>query len=273
MKKRIFSVLSMLLMTNAYAGTMGVVEEPLHDAYLGVLGGGGTLSSTPVRQLGTALYAPTDGGPLAVNASGHTNSRSEWIVGGQVGHYFSQISSFAISQWSLRPAAELEGYYIGRNTLTAGDLVNPTARLPEHDFLVNYPMSAGVGLINAVASFNHANFARWHPYVAGGIGAAVVSIVHASSTQLSPSEPGINHYNANSTNTGTAFAAQAKAGLSFDLTPHLSVFGEYRYLYLAETNYVFGSTVYGAHVATSSWNVSIGSQFYNMGVGGIRYMF
>lgn len=276
MKKRIFGLSSMLFVASGYAGTMGpIMEEPTHDSYLGVFGGGGTLSKTSLTQLGSAYFPDTAGGPLGVNASGHSNSQSEAIVGGQAGHYFSSVTLPRLTQWSLQPGTELEGYYIGQNSLTASDLNNPTPRVPEHDFLVNLPMSAGVGLINAVASFNHAGFVRWHPYVAGGIGAAVLSVSHATSTQLSPAEPGINHFNANTSASATAFASQAKAGLSFDWTSHWSIFGEYRYLYLAPTDYVFGSAVYavGVHPETSSWNVKLSSQSYNLGVAGIRYTF
>ncbi|MGV3739777.1 MAG: hypothetical protein ACO1N3_00585 [Gammaproteobacteria bacterium] len=81
---------------------------------------------------------------------------------------------------------------------------------------------------------------------------------------------GINHYNSNANSTDTTFAAQAKAGLSFDLTNHISIFGEYRWLYFSNSSYTFGSTVYPTHVATSSWVVNLASQNYNLGAAGIR---
>lgn len=271
MKKRMLSLLPMLLVANGYAGTMGPIEDPARYSYVGVFGGGGSLSSTSLTQFGTAFFSPVEGGPLSVNATGRTSSASQWIVGGQAGHYFSDALLPVMAQWSVLPAAEIEGYYIGKNTVTAGDISSNNTRLPEHNFAVNYSMSAGVGLVNALATFNHPDYVRWHPYVAGGVGAASVAISNASSLQTSPVEA-INHFSTYSA-SDTAFASQAKVGLSFDCTPHLSIFGEYRYLYLGATNYVVGSTLAAGHVETTSWNLNMGSQSYNMGIGGIRYLF
>lgn len=261
------------LISTGYAGTMGPVQgfEPAN--YLSAFGGGGTLSSLSMSQMGTAFYLEADGGPLAVNAFGHSGSHSEWMVGGNAGHYFTDTTIPFLSQWSFKPAAEIEGYYIGRNTLEGHDINNNTLRLAEHNFAVSYPMSVGVGLINAVAYFQNNNFMQLHPYVGGGIGAGVVSIKNAISTQTEPFEAGINHYNADPSDSDTAFVSQLKVGLSYNWTPHWSIFGEYRYIYVASTDFTLGSTDYVTHPVTSNWNVNLGSQSYNMGVGGIRCIF
>lgn len=271
--KKISSCLALAVwMAHSYAGTMGpVVEVAEPSVYLSAFGGGGTLSRLSLKQLGTVVTPTVAGGAFAVNAFGHSQHRAEWIVGGNAGHYFSTITVPYVSQWSVRPAAEIEGYFIGRNTIHGNDINNLSSN--EHDFAVSYPMSVGIGLINAVASFNHSDFAQWHPYVAGGLGLGVVSITSAISTQTTPSEVGVNHYNTDPSATDTAFSSQLKAGLSFDWTEHLSIFGEYRYLYVAATNYIFGSTVYPSHATTSSWDVKFGSQAYNLGVAGLKYVF
>jgi hypothetical protein len=49
--------------------------------------------------------------------------------------------------------------------------------------------------------------------VGAGIGAGVLSISDADSLQVSPREPGINHYNSNRNSSDVTFAAQVKAGL------------------------------------------------------------
>ncbi len=184
--------------------------------YFGVFGGGGLSNHVDVNQYGTAFYTEANGGPLAVNAFGHTNSRDVGIVGGQVGYQWMEVFLNSLnSQWGLSPAAELEGYYVGKSSFTAHDINNDTTRLPEHDFLVTYPLSTGVFLTNAVLNFNSANYNRWHPYVGGGIGAAVLSISNADSLQVAPPEAGVNHYNSNPDDTVAAFAAQAKVGSEF----------------------------------------------------------
>lgn len=265
-------ILLALAGSEGYAGTMGpaAVGAP-GKIYIGVFGGAGASSEFDISQYGTAYYTEAAGGPLAVNAFGTTNSRTVGIVGAQVGYQWAEILSNPFNaQWGLVPAFELEGYYLSKSSFTSHDINNDTTRLVEHDFLVTYPMSAGVFLANALLNINPAE-SRFHPYVGAGIGAAVVSISDATAIQVAPAEPGLNHYNSNPSETVSTFAGQAKAGLSFDLTQNASIFVEYRYLYLANTSYEFGSTVFPAHPVTSAWRVRMDSQDYNMGSVGLKY--
>ena len=148
---------------------------------------------------------------------------------------------------------------------------NATTRFTEHDFRVTYPLHAGVFLVNALLHANPSHFEKFHPYVGVGAGTAVLSISGANSTQKTPAEPGLNHYNSGTNDTSLAFAAQPKIGLAFQLNQSTNVFAEYRFLYLSTSDFTFGSSVYPTHVATSNWDVKIGSQHYNMGTIGIRY--
>lgn len=268
----ILGALFALSATGIQAGTMGPAPvTALEKVYFSVFGGGGTSNKVKMSQYGTALFPEADGGPLAVNAFGRANSRSVGMVGGHVGYQWGDVFLDALRlPLGLAPAAELEGYYLGKGSFKGHEINNDVTRLPEHDFLVTYPVSSGIFLANAVLNFNAANYYRWHPYVAAGIGAAVISVSNADSLQVAPLEAGVNHYNANPNDTVSAFAAQTKVGLNFDLCEHISLFGEYRWLYIANTKFAFGSTVYPAHAATSHWNATLGSQHYNMGAGGIR---
>ncbi len=256
-----------------YGGTMGAASEtPIDAIYVGAFGGGGSINSGHLRQEGTAFYPDSRGGPLAVNAIGDTNNSSAWVFGGHVGHRWSARSLHHMkSSWSVAPASELEGYYLGGSTLRGDDLNNGTTRLTEHFFRVSYPMQTGVFLVNAVLNAHHADFGKFHPYVGVGAGAAVISISGANSTQITPSEPGINHYNSGASDTSFAFAAQPKVGVSYQFSQNTNLFVEYRFLYLSDSDYTFGSTVYPTHVATSNWDVTIRSQYYNMGTIGIQY--
>lgn len=259
--------------TQGHAGSMGsaAISAP-GSLYAGVFGGTSRSNHINMSQYGTAFYTEAQGGPLAVNAFGQTNSRTAGLVGGHIGYQGAQIffPSFN-STWSLVPAIELEGYYLGKSSFTGNDINNDTVRLAEHNFSLTYPMKSGIFLTNAVLNLNPRPGAPCHPYVGIGIGAAVVSISHATATQIDPPEPGINHYNSNNSDTQATFATQAKAGLNIDVTQHASVFIEYRWLYMASSNYTFGSTMYPEHVPTSSWLVKINPQHYNMGAVGIQY--
>lgn len=266
--------------TSVYGGTMGPESVAREGAvYLGAFAGGGAITSVSLYQQGTALYPYGAGtgyidnaGPLAVNATGTSKSTSAWFVGGHVGYRWPVLlSNYMGSNWAFAPASELEGYYMGGTTIQGDDLNNATARLVEHDFFVSYPLKTGVVLVNAVLNANHAALGKFHPYIGAGIGAAVISISGATSVQKSPSEPGINHYNSDPNDTSTAFAVQPKIGVTFDLSANTSLFVEYRFLYLAATNFTFGSTSYPTHVATTNWDVKLGAQYYNMGSAGIHF--
>ena len=270
-KKGVFSsILFATLVSSAYAGHAAKMVQPPQapgSFYVGIFGGGGSSGKFNVNQYGTAFFTEAEGGPLAVNAFGSTGSQSTWLVGGQVGFKARDIA--IDSEWSLTPAVELETYYFGSQSFS-GHLGNDTTRLPEHDFAVTYPMNRSVYLANAVLNINNLCY-RFHPYVGAGFGGAIVRINGATAAQVAPPEVGINHYNANGSDAAPTFAGQVKAGLSYDVNEWISVFAEYRWLYLSTTHFTFGSTVYPTHVPTSSWQVTVGRQEYNMGTAGIRF--
>ena len=124
----------------------------------------------------------------------------------------------------------MEGYYLGGVTIKGDDINNDTDRLAEHDFFVSYPMRTGVYLVNAVLNINNSDFSKFNSYIGVGIGSAVVSIYNANSTQTSPYEPGVNHYNSDPNDTTVTFAAQPKIGLRWNFNQNTSMFAEYRFL-------------------------------------------
>lgn len=252
----------------AYSGAMGVELTPSPvNAYIGFFGGAGIIGRTDISQYGTAFFSDAEDGPLAVNAFGTSESSSAGIIGGHIGFAWPNVSMYL----PITPAVELEGYYMGGTKIDGHDIDNDTIRLLEHDFLVHYPLKTGVFLVNAILNSNNSIFDTIKPYVGVGIGSALVSVSGATASQVIPLEPGVNHYNSNPDNTVVVFAAQPKIGVKFYLSPRTSIFAEYRFIYLSEANYTFGSTVAPGHVATSPWLVSIKPQYYNMGTIGLDF--
>jgi opacity protein-like surface antigen len=240
--------------------------------YLGIFGGGGNSTNNNVTQNGTALYSTAKGGPLVVNAQGTPNSNSTGIGGLHVGYEWAGwLMGKEGERWGLLPAAEFEGYYLG--TTQNVQMLNPSARIPEHTFSDNFPINGGVLLTNALLTVRTPYIDPIYPYVGAGVGTAIVSISGANSAQLNPPEPGINHFNSNPNASNWGFATQVKAGIRAEVVEHVSLFVEYRFLYISPTNYTFGSTVYSTHVATTPWNVNFGGMYYNMGAAGIEYNF
>lgn len=264
--------LALVYMTGANAGTMGEVAVATNKIYFGAFGGGGSMSGKMnARQHGTAFFTEAAGGPLAVDAFGKVDIGSMGLVGGHIGYQWKDLPVSFYTGQNFTPAIELEGFYLGKSSFKGDDLINSqVARLAEHDFRVTYPQNAGVFLVNAIIKMNPIQ-SRFQPYIGGGIGAALLSISNASSVQTSPSEPDVNHYNSHTNATNATFAAQGKVGLEYAITDGLGIFAEYRGIYFAQSNYVFGSTVYPTHAATSSWQVGFGSQYYNTGVLGLHY--
>lgn len=239
--------------------------------YVGIFGGGGSSNKINVNQYATAYLLEASGGPLAVDAFGTLNSESSAFFGLQLGYQMQEIllSSTPSARWTLSPAIELEGYGMNNSSFNAA-VVNNTDRLDAHDFAVTYPMSRNVFLGNMVIGFNNPCL-MVHPYIGFGIGSALMRITGATAIQTDPLEAGLNHYNSNSNASDSAFAGQIKLGLSYDFNQYVSVFADYRWLYIASSSFVFGSTVVPGHSATSSWQVSLDAQKYNLANLGLRF--
>jgi opacity protein-like surface antigen len=234
--------------------------------YVGAVGGGGFNTATDVTQLGTVYFIEAAGGPLAVNATGKTNSGGVWFAGGQVGYEWS-------SSAMVLPAFEIEGFYLATGTRSAR-LENraDSFRLAEQTFDNSFPTNTSVLLANLVLSFPTA-YPGVTPYIGGGIGGARVAVKGATSLQVNPLEAGINHFNSGTDSSAWTFAAQAKAGVRVALGRNAYVFGEYRYLYVGAADQVFGPTVDPTHAPTSAWTVRLGDTSHHLGAFGIGFNF
>ena len=271
---RSFGVSRLIVILSFSAMTASLTAYDCCDScnrvYVGAFGGGIYSTSSTISQMGTAFFTEAEGGPLAVYALGDTDGTSSGFGGVQLGYEWSGYPlNVGCAGWALDPAIEIEGYWY--KYTKEGHLINPTDRLPEHDFLDSFDITSGVCLFNVLFSLNNPCFGAFSPYVGGGIGATRISITNATSLQTDPPELGINHFNSEPSDSSWAFAAQIKAGVRYNFCKLFHVFGEYRYLFVDSSNYIFGSTVYPAHPVTSPWNVKIKNIQFNAFVFGIQY--
>lgn len=271
MKLRLLS--SMLILsfsTQVFASqpaTTSVTDS--RKVYVGLFGGGSSANNFSMNQYGTAFYTEANGGPVAVNGVGRINGSSASFFGVQLG-YQSQAMLFGHgTEVTFTPAGELEMISMSKNTFN-GTFTNNTDRLDAHAFALSYPMNRNIFLVNALVNFSHPR-CPIHPYIGFGIGDAVIRINGANAAQINPLEAGVNHYNANPSDSTSTFAGQIKAGFTYDICQYVSAFAEYRWLYLASTQFTFGSTVYPTHVVTSSWQVKMDAQTDNMLDIGLRF--
>ncbi len=234
--------------------------------YLGLFGGLGSASSASLQQKGAVLINPSR--KLPIDASGSTGSKHVSLGGLHVGYEWRPWRHEG-SAWAVKPAAEIEGVYIGKYSPVGDMPVRPRFLGTQY---VTIPMTAGVLLANAVFTLHTPYSNKVFPYI--GLGAGVARLSIKGSDSANPSEPGINHFNSDPDASDTAFAMQFKAGIKGQINKHLSLFTEYRYLSVNATRYTFGSTDYpGVHLPTKPWDVSLGRQTYNLFVAGLQYKF
>ena len=293
MKNKI--LISMLLAAGlTTVNNLQAAEKTQRGLYLGLFGGGSTSDSSDFTQSGVAFKRePIDqhNYDLSVDVKGSSGSQTGALGGLHVGYEFSEILMCnAYSGWGLRPAVELEGYYLG--TSKSGTLSNPQTELGvpvgggdyhnisagDHVFKDSFNLDMGILLANSVFTFKTPWASNIFTYIGGGVGAAITSISGADSAQYGPGTPElspyINHFNSNTNASSSSFATQAKVGIRAEILDHVSVFAEYRYLYVSATNHTFGSTVYpGIHAETSAWDSHFGSTNFHSGVLGIEYGF
>lgn len=256
------ALISGFLVTSAFAESGGTAAA--RELYFGVFGGGGASGGGHVTQRGTVYFIEAQGGPLSVNATGKANSGGG-LFGMQFGHEWSR--------GSLLAAFELEGLYLpGRRVSARLENSASPGRVDEQTFDDSFDMSSVVIMPNLVVGFPRRS-PGVTPYIGGGIGLARVDISGANSIQVSPTEPGINHFNSGTDSSAWTFAAQIKTGVRWALGDGAYVFGEYRFLYVDATDQDFGPTAYPAHAPTSDWRVRFGDTSRHILTAGIGLSF
>lgn len=271
LSKSMFAVLAIVSLNTSTLMAYDCCEPDCNRFYIGAFGGGIYSTPTGMYQMGTAFFFEELGGPLAVNAQGKSESTSAAFGGLQMGYEWLQCPVYCspCSDWTLTPGLELEAFWYCHEK--NGELLNPTTRLNEHDFIDSFHTNVGVYLVNAVFSLNTSSCGGFTPYIGAGVGATRLAITNATSTQIEPPEVGVNHFNSERDDSTWTFAAQAKFGVRYNICQSFHIFGEYRYLFIDSSHYIFGSTVFPGHAATSPWNVKFRPIHNNAFTLGVQY--
>jgi opacity protein-like surface antigen len=234
--------------------------------YVGAFGGVGSLGDVSMQQVGTVI-TPHLLPDINVDARGSADSVVAPIVGVQLGYEFRKWD-VSTSGWSIGMAAEIEGLYLTAEPEGALD-IDPYLLGTQY---VSLPLDVGAVLVNAVFNLRTPHSEAITPYA--GVGAGYGGVFIDGSDSANPSEPGINHFNSAPDASSGGLALQAKIGVRAGLSSSWSVFTEFRYIYIASTEYKFGDTDYpGEHLPTTKWNVDLGEQNYNLWVSGVSYHF
>jgi opacity protein-like surface antigen len=246
---------------------------------------------------------------LGVDVTGKNQRKPVTMLGGQIGYEWKTQSSInpaievEASYLSANQHSELLNLADDSVTNvkvtkrgTAVLVTDPIKLAMVKEHVLDTPLSAGnhtfentakmkVALFSVNGALTYNTGSPLKPYVGAGAGLAFVNMGDAVSLQTGPGGietgrelPGgplvkVNHLNSRNSSNDLTFAAQAKAGLRYDLTGHFSLVAEYRLVHLASTAYTYGSTVYYTHASTNNWVVKNGAMNLHNGLVGIRYRF
>lgn len=283
------------------AGTMDIGTSQLMSSkvYLGGFGGVvGTdrlhtnQSAVAYRFIGQLFPGQTtstdENYDLYVNVTGTSKTNTGGIAGLHIGYLLNELNFGSNQQLNIAPRLELEGYYLG--TKMSGALTNPVLEpavlRPEgtvspthsisayqHIFVDNFNLNMGVLMFNTIFDLRTSLSSKYIPYAGAGIGFVFNTLSGANSDQTMPYNENVNHFNTNTKATSSIFSGQTRVGMRTQVSDHLSLFAEYRYLYASPSSYTLGNTYYpGYHPDTSKWNVSLGSMNFQTGVFGIDYI-
>lgn len=257
---------SLTALVPASAAVAADVAAERRDYYVGIFGGIGSLGETSMRQVGTVIMRhPVP--DIDVDASGSSASSKAAIAGVQLGWEFNEWRS-AGSAWSIGTAAEIEGLDLGAEPEGVLD-IEPQALGTQY---VTLPINSLSVLVNAVFTLRTPYSDTFLPYAGAGAGYGVVFVDGSNSTN--PSEPGINHFNAEPDAFGGGLALQAKIGVRAKVSSNLAIFTEFRHVSISPTDYTFGETDYpGDHPPTTKWNIDLGQQNYNLWVTGVNWQY
>jgi hypothetical protein len=231
--------------------------------YMGFFGGGGISASSRFNQNGLSnLFVKTK---LQPSSAG---------IGGV--HLGYQWPGFRVTDmvWAL-PNIELEGYYLGTTQSGEWSTILNWPHRNKHVTIANrvnsFPMNMGVLFLNGGLEFSDLTFYQFHLYFGGGLGASFVSISRAHFNQINLGERDMSHFDSKGNANEWAFAGQGKGGFSFDMTARLRVFAEYRFLYIAPTDYTFRSKKLPHHSPPIKRNIRFDRLIYNMGAAGFEF--
>ncbi len=178
-----------------------------------------------------------------VDSSGTAGLSSEqdgtgWFIGAELGYQFR-------TAYPVRPAFEVELFYAADKAISE----NATSRLSNDFYSVNLMVNFILALDLSDYRDDVGFLASLHPYIGGGLGGAYTN---ADSSLLSGSGDGLSLGSSGK----ISFAYQFLAGLEVDLSDYVSIYGEYRRLWI---NNVAGSNF--SESDRNLWNIGFKVQY------------
>lgn len=174
----------------------------MHGAYFGFFGGGSTDFS-----------ATNDEGELGGYS---VNDEGGWFLGAEIGYEFR-------TPFPIRPAVEVELFYLANDFQAEDGAGNrATADLYHVNLMVNFVLALDFSNFESDLGV----FAAFHPYIGAGIGASYSDLSHS---RIDLAGGGKDDFGSGSDIT---FAYQLFGGLELALSDYVSIYGEYRRLFI-----------------------------------------
>ena len=229
-------------------------RQPVAGPYVSLQGGLTFLQENGDQR--TTLGDPTTVGAFGPFGTSNTSSNNTSHVGGvgglKLGYKFQPCPIIATG-FALQPAVEFDGYFLQNKLGQSGTFTQPAVPIIGGPVPANVAVSSngrstnGAFLINAVLRVKTPCGVT--PYVGLGVGGEYLDTTRSFSSTLE--FPGIANFPVNNSVSRSdqclSFAAQAIAGVDYELNKHWSLFAEYKFLAAIEPSFTYNG-IYGGNL-------------------------
>ncbi len=174
-----------------------------HGAYLGLFGGINSRQNINTQNEQLERFSPND--------------ETGWFIGGEFGYEFQ-------TPYPFRPSVEAEFFYTGYDFNATGEFGVSTASAEVYHLSLMFNAILALDLSDQereVGPF----MAAFHPYIGVGLGPSYSGA--RNSKIVTPTS--VTNFDASSE---LSMAYQVFAGIEFDVSEYVSLYGEYRWLYI-----------------------------------------
>ncbi|TFE70610.1 hypothetical protein [Methylacidiphilum caldifontis] len=227
--------------------------RPKEGLYAGLYGGAGYMDTNNYNSnFSSGLFG-----------NGQMGGNWQWVGGVKVGYQWKGWElgdNLAGKGWYLMPAAEFDGFYIGNSQSGSGFTGFATSPTTIAASSTNTGMQLNMGIMTINGLLKLVTPWKFVPYIGMGVGG-----YYLSASNISQSVAGRGIVNGASTTDG-GFVFTPIAGSEYYLTKELSVFVEFKFLYMNNPILNYGT-------ALGNESMHFGQMLNYIGVLGAKYVF
>ncbi|ACD82427.1 hypothetical protein [Candidatus Methylacidiphilum infernorum] len=227
--------------------------RPKEGLYAGLYGGAGYMDTNNYNSnFSSGLFG-----------NGQLGGNWQWVGGVKVGYQWKGWElgdNLSGKGWYLMPAAEFDGFYIGNSQSGSGFTGVATGPMTIAAASTNTGMQLNMGIMTINGLIKLVTPWKFVPYIGMGVGG-----YYLSASNISQSVAGHGIVNGASTTDG-GFVFTPIAGSEYYLTKELSVFVEFKFLYMNNPILNYGTAI-------GNESMHFGQMLNYIGVLGAKYVF